>query len=254
MSLYKAVSQDQTISEVGEPRELRHLATVSLSKPNLEQVSNGIKVNGNFLGGRATLRVQLSKQTDCMAEYTCEVKEVDSQGKELRSSSRLLQQQDQTHMNGLDVGLTSSLFMRLFSLVQGLDVKLTIAENYLKDKLNSVEVQSLEITNKIRILENSLETGKSNNFALTIGAYSGTAGDSLTGHNGMQFSTHDKDNDKGSGSCARSYLGAWWYGYCHSSNLNGKWQAGSDKGPRWSSFTGQDAASFTEMKIRHLGF
>ncbi|XP_019859952.1 PREDICTED: ficolin-1-like isoform X1 [Amphimedon queenslandica] len=65
-------------------------------------------------------------------------------------------------------------------------------------------------------------------YKLTVTGYKGTAGDSLSYHNGMKFSTRDQDNDLGrSEDCAKRYKGAWWYKHCHQSNLNGLYLVGS---------------------------
>ena len=48
-------------------------------------------------------------------------------------------------------------------------------------------------------------------YRLHISGYSGTAGNSLGGHDGMKFSTLDRDNDKNSGNCALGYKGGWWW-------------------------------------------
>ena len=95
---------------------------------------------------------------------------------------------------------------------------------------------------------------EASNYTLELGTYSnwGTAGDSLGRHRNMPFSTYDADHDTGSGNCAKTYLGAWWYEYCHSSNLNGKWGAVGNKGPRWEALTGEKPVTFSEMKIRRL--
>ncbi|GFR70572.1 fibrinogen-related protein 3.1 [Elysia marginata] len=90
------------------------------------------------------------------------------------------------------------------------------------------------------------------NYVLSLGAYDGTAGESLNYHKGRQFSTRDRDNDANPGNCAVKYTGAWWYGSCHESNLNGKWGADSFKGPSWSALTSFMPVSFTEMKIRRV--
>ncbi|KFB48745.1 AGAP010774-PA-like protein [Anopheles sinensis] len=49
-------------------------------------------------------------------------------------------------------------------------------------------------------------------YNLTVGKYSGTAGDSLDYHNGMKFSTFDKENADGDSYNAEVYKGAWWFG------------------------------------------
>ncbi|CAG07653.1 unnamed protein product, partial [Tetraodon nigroviridis] len=60
-------------------------------------------------------------------------------------------------------------------------------------------------------------------YKLRIGEYNGTAGDSLSYHQGRPFSTKDRDNDIAVTNCALSYKGAWWYKNCHRANLNGKY-------------------------------
>ena len=91
-------------------------------------------------------------------------------------------------------------------------------------------------------------------YRLAVGSYSGTAGDSLTYHNNMAFSTKDRDNDRWSNNCAVSLTGAWWYNQCHYSNLNGKYLGnvkGNSKGVVWWDFKRHNLSlKFTEMKLR----
>ncbi|XP_056016820.1 uncharacterized protein LOC125676591 [Ostrea edulis] len=62
---------------------------------------------------------------------------------------------------------------------------------------------------------------ESSKYRLTVSGYSGTAGNSLTYHSGMKFSTKDQDNDVYKGDCAAIRIGAWWYRSCGHANLNG---------------------------------
>ena len=89
-------------------------------------------------------------------------------------------------------------------------------------------------------------------YRLEVGSYSGTAGDSLTYHNNMAFSTMDRDNDRDSGNCASHWNSAWWYDNCHYSNLNGQYQRGRSSWGfvMWYAFKGQLSLKFTEMKLR----
>ena len=90
--------------------------------------------------------------------------------------------------------------------------------------------------------------------------FTGTAGDSLSGHRGAPFSTKDSDNDSSSSEhCAVSYKGAWWYTGCHSSNLNGIYRHGKHSsyadGVNWNHWKGYYySAKKAEMKIRPAGF
>uniref|UniRef100_A0A452I8E9 Fibrinogen C-terminal domain-containing protein n=1 Tax=Gopherus agassizii TaxID=38772 RepID=A0A452I8E9_9SAUR len=98
--------------------------------------------------------------------------------------------------------------------------------------------------------------GETSKYMLFIGPFvNGTAGDSLTDHNGMMFTTYDQDNDRSEINCAVAYKGAWWYRECHMSNLNGLYLKGAHEsyadGVNWASKKGyQYSYKMTEMKMR----
>ncbi|XP_058490457.1 microfibril-associated glycoprotein 4-like [Solea solea] len=80
------------------------------------------------------------------------------------------------------------------------------------------------------------------------------AGDSFTVHDGMKFSTFDKDQDTDGRNCAELYH-AWWYRGCFADNPNGVYLWGrtstSGIGINWTTWRGHEYSlkSF-EMKIR----
>ncbi|PIK49584.1 putative microfibril-associated glycoprotein 4-like [Apostichopus japonicus] len=95
------------------------------------------------------------------------------------------------------------------------------------------------------------------NYTLAISEYepSSNAGDSLMVHNGLGFSTWDRDNDMWTtGNCALDYKSAWWFSSCHTSNLNAPYLRPPfefAKGIMWQTWGGERTSMiYTEMKIK----
>jgi len=59
---------------------------------------------------------------------------------------------------------------------------------------------------------------EASNYTLRVANYSGNAGDSITYHNGMMFSTYDRENDLARNvyweHCANFLAGGFWYNSC----------------------------------------
>lgn len=81
-------------------------------------------------------------------------------------------------------------------------------------------------------------------YRLTVGRYSGTAGDALRfsksyDHNNRAFTTPDRDHDRyPSGNCGAYYSSGWWFDACMAANLNGRYYVGKYKGVRDGIFWG----------------
>ncbi|XP_052085085.1 microfibril-associated glycoprotein 4-like [Mytilus californianus] len=93
------------------------------------------------------------------------------------------------------------------------------------------------------------------NFRLNVKGYCGTAGDSLAYHNGMMFSTKDKDNDKLPFSCAKTCKGAWWSKACNQADLNGEYLGRQHtydlRGIKWRAWKGDYySLKSTKMMIK----
>ena len=69
-------------------------------------------------------------------------------------------------------------------------------------------------------LYDDFSIGPLKDFTLHVGKYSGTAGDSLSGHTGLGFTTpgHDVDTNVGI-NCADYLQGSWWFHDCYDSCL-----------------------------------
>ena len=104
-------------------------------------------------------------------------------------------------------------------------------------------------------LYNSFRIGDAvSNYAISIDRYSGDAGDSLVYHNERPFTTKDKDNDMYPNNCAEWGQGAWWYGSCVQSNLNGLYlgQGEDNRGIYWREWKSYESLKLSEMKIRRV--
>ena len=87
---------------------------------------------------------------------------------------------------------------------------------------------------------------------------SGTAGDALNRyHDGMAFSTFDRDNDlKSDEHCALLHGGGWWYNECDRANLNGYYHTEpnmrrpTDHGIEWDAWKKDYSFKKTQMMIK----
>ncbi|XP_075041755.1 ficolin-1-like [Mixophyes fleayi] len=119
-----------------------------------------------------------------------------------------------------------------------------------------VDLQDFDLKNVFAKYKSFKVMGESEKYKLILGTFvSGDAGDSLTYHNGMMFSTVDQDNDPYSSNCAQDYKGAWWYNSCHHVNLNGRYLPGKHDsfadGINWHSGKGYNYSyKQSELKIR----
>ncbi|XP_028998792.1 fibrinogen alpha chain-like [Betta splendens] len=103
-------------------------------------------------------------------------------------------------------------------------------ETMLKVELEDWEGGSASAEYTVRV--GSEEEG----YVLHVSGYTGDAGDALVmpasntashlSHNGMKFSTFDKDSDKWEENCAQVFGGGWWYNNCQAANLNGIYYKG----------------------------
>lgn len=101
-------------------------------------------------------------------------------------------------------------------------------------------------------------------YKLEIGSYNGTAGDSLTYHHNMRFTTTDRDHDLWWANCGSKDRSGWWFNACSFSSLNGVYRsmdssitttpspAGTLTGIQWFHWKQDPAYSLkrVEMKLK----
>ncbi|XP_069119158.1 ficolin-2-like [Argopecten irradians] len=85
-----------------------------------------------------------------------------------------------------------------------------------------IELYDKEDIRKCAYFNSFYIDNEASKYRLIVDDYTGTAGDSMSFHTGMQFSTTDQDNDLRSyGSCVAAFNGPGWLNDCLSQNLNG---------------------------------
>ncbi|XP_077567395.1 fibroleukin-like [Stigmatopora nigra] len=107
-----------------------------------------------------------------------------------------------------------------------------------RDMTLRVELEDFSGTSAYAEYENFRVGSERMRYRLTLGAYSGTAGNALRfsptyDHHNRAFTTPDRDNDRyPSGNCGAYYGSGWWFDACMAANLNGKYYRGRYKGVR----------------------
>jgi len=95
---------------------------------------------------------------------------------------------------------------------------------------------------------------EADNYKLQVAGYSGNAGYDAFGsseHNGMMFTTYDRDNDRASASinCAASRGGGFWYHSCDSAQVNLPRVGGSETFS-WSGLPGGSGLQSSRMWLQ----
>jgi len=122
-----------------------------------------------------------------------------------------------------------------------------------------IDLQAFDGTHQFGTWRTFMVDDETHKYTLTArGFRDGGIGNSLSYHSGRPFSTFDRDNDAWSNNCASYFHGAWWYGACHHSNLNGKYYRYPGKHPHnyadgadWLTFRGHfESAKKVSMKFK----
>ncbi|KAI2646545.1 Microfibril-associated glycoprotein 4 [Labeo rohita] len=103
-----------------------------------------------------------------------------------------------------------------------------------------VDLEDFEGKKVYAVYESFSVDGEADGYKLHVSGFvNGGAGDSLTYHNGMKFSTFDKDQDLSEGNCAMKYYqGGFWYNNCYKTNPTGHYlqkkdNTATDIGATW---------------------
>ncbi|XP_048035701.1 microfibril-associated glycoprotein 4-like [Megalobrama amblycephala] len=92
-----------------------------------------------------------------------------------------------------------------------------------------VDLEDFDGTKAYAVYESFSVDAESDGYKLHVSGFvDGGAGDSLSYHNGMKFSTFDKDQDLSSSNCALIRPGGFWFKDCYKTNPTGPYMWGKD--------------------------
>ncbi|XP_076084683.1 fibrinogen-like protein A isoform X1 [Mytilus galloprovincialis] len=110
-----------------------------------------------------------------------------------------------------------------------------------------IYLTDLSNTEKYAVYKTFIVGDAASKYKLTVGNYSGNAGDYMAYNNGNKFSTKDQDNDDFLGAAWAMAYGPWWHKSCCYSSLNRKF----NHNLYWKSFSDHSAKT-SVMMIRKL--
>ncbi|RUS82228.1 hypothetical protein EGW08_010004 [Elysia chlorotica] len=149
MSVFKTKSTSPKVDSRSNHETL--LGSVTSQTPSVTRVANGRKIDGLLKDGKARIRVELLKEEDCQAKFSCQVRGLDIQGREVISSTSLIQSQVQNGNWVKDGGVMPGQSLQVFALLQQL-VSQSVGK--LEDR---IELLSKEMSDKSDKLENRVE-------------------------------------------------------------------------------------------------
>ncbi|GFO47851.1 fibrinogen c domain-containing protein 1 [Plakobranchus ocellatus] len=137
----------------------RLIASVTSQQSRLTRVANGLKIDGRLEAGLATLRLELTKQDDCLANFICQSQAEDVEGNQFESSAQVLQRPQQSIEPGRD-SLWKSV--PVLALMQQLDIKLERLENDMDSLKHSIDhdLESIktDLNSKVDRLEDKIQS------------------------------------------------------------------------------------------------
>ena len=156
MTVFERISASST--GIGRDKRDVLVGSVSSQSPSLNQVANGRKVDGLLEAARATLRVELVKQEDCLAEFTCQVRGLDTQGREVVSVSSIVPNPNQLGNQVSSRGFMPVMSMQLLSsLQQMITTSFKSLEKSMEDKLLQVDDRITQLQKDFNARTDSFE-------------------------------------------------------------------------------------------------